>query len=83
MSEPIHPQSASPTVQCECGLPVPHRPHELGWPVQTGSAAFPATLDANTESFFCNFVEPQCGHSVPCQSVVRTRISLSRSHLSQ
>jgi hypothetical protein len=57
-------------------------PQELGLPVQEGSAAPPA-LDANTENFFANFAEPQCGHFVPAQSLERTRISLSRSHFPQ
>jgi hypothetical protein len=56
-------------------------PHELGLPVQDGSES-PA-LDANTENFFANFVEPQCGHFVPVQSLERTRTSLSCSHFSQ
>lgn len=57
-------------------------PQELGLPVQEGSDA-PAVLDANTENFFANFVEPQCGHLVPAQSLERTRTSLSRSHFPQ
>jgi len=63
--------------QCECALPVPHSPHERGWPVQAGFAALPATLEANTERLFVNFVEPQCGQGVPFHWVERTRISLS------
>jgi len=59
-------------------------PQELGLPVQTGASLAPPPLaEANTESFFASFVEPQCGHFVPFQSRERTRISLSRSHLSQ
>jgi hypothetical protein len=57
-------------------------PQELGVPLQDGSEALPA-LDAKTENFFANFVEPQCGHFVPAHSLDRTRISLSRSHFSQ
>ena len=70
--------------QCECGLPVPHMPHDLGEPVQDG-ASEPSleTDDAKTENFLLSFVEPQCGHVVPFQSLERTRISLSFEHLSQ
>lgn len=59
-------------------------PQELGCPVQLGAALFtPAVLAAKVEKFLLNFVEPQCGHFVPSQSLERTRISLSRSHLPQ
>jgi hypothetical protein len=68
-------------VQCEWGLPVPHMPQEPGVPVQEGSS--PLTLEANTESFFASFVEPQCGHWVPSQRVERTSISLSFSQPAQ
>jgi hypothetical protein len=40
----------------------------------------PAVFDANTESFFSIFFDPQCGHSVPCQRVVATSRSKSFSH---
>ena len=69
--------------QCECGLPVPHKPQERGCPVQAGSAGSPATLEAKTESFFTSRVDPQRGHSVPSQLLERTRTSLSAPHLSQ
>jgi len=69
--------------QCECGRPVPHSPHERGWPVQAGSAVLLATLEANTERLFVSFVEPQCGQGVPFRWVERTRISLSWLHFSQ
>jgi hypothetical protein len=68
--------------QCECGRPVPHIPQLFGTPVHCGADS-PATLDANTESFLCNFVDPHTGHFVPVQFVERTRISLSFSHSSQ
>jgi len=61
---------------------VPHIPHECGVPVQDGSAP-PLMLDANTENFFDNLVEPQCGHFVPSQSLERTSNSLSFVHFSQ
>jgi hypothetical protein len=51
--------------------------------VQTGSAGSPAPLEANTESFFVNLVEPQWGHGVPSQLLDRTSTSLSFSHFSQ
>jgi hypothetical protein len=59
-------------------------PQDDGVPVQVGaSPPVPALAEANTESFFSNFVEPQFGHFVPFQSLERTRISLSFSHCSQ
>jgi len=64
-------------------LPVPQSPHDFGWPVQTGADSSPVALDANTESFFVNRVEPQWGHGVPSQLLDRTRTSLSFSHFSQ
>jgi hypothetical protein len=39
--------------------------------------------EAKVENFLDNFLEPQCGHSEPFQSIVRTRISLSFPHFSQ
>jgi len=42
-----------------------------------------AADEANTDSLFSNFVEPQCGHFVPFHLLDRTRISLSLSHFSQ
>jgi hypothetical protein len=71
-------------VQCRWGLPVPHIPHELGTPLQEGAAGIaPAVAEAKVENFLDSFSEPQCGHFVPCQSLDRTRISLSFSHLAQ
>jgi hypothetical protein len=58
-------------------------PHERGLLEQLGASAVSPLLDAKTESFFCNFTEPQRGHFVPFQSLERTRISLSRSHFPQ
>jgi hypothetical protein len=62
-------------------LPVPQSPQDFGVPVQDGSA--PPALEAKTESFFDNLVEPQRGQGVPAQSLERTRISLSLLHFSQ
>jgi hypothetical protein len=45
--------------------------------------AAPVLAEAKVENFLDNFFEPQCGHSVPFQSLERTRISLSCSHFSQ
>jgi len=42
------------------------------------SAAEPALLEANTESFLESFFEPQCGQGVPSQLLERTSTSLSR-----
>jgi hypothetical protein len=59
-------------------------PQERGLLEQLGaSGAESPLLEAKTESFFCNFTEPQCGHFVPFHSLERTRISLSRLQLSQ
>jgi hypothetical protein len=69
--------------QCRCGLPVPHIPHEPGLPLQLSLGAAAPPLEANTESFFDNFGEPQCGQRVPFERLERTRISLSRSHFWQ
>jgi hypothetical protein len=74
--------SAEPA-QCECGFPVPHIPHELGVPEHDGVAPSFAVEEAKTENFLESFVEPQCGHLVPFQSLERTRTSLSRSHFPQ
>ena len=37
------------------------------------------TDDANTDSFFDNFFEPQCGQGVPCHLLERTNSSNSLS----
>jgi hypothetical protein len=55
----------------------------LGWPVHCGAAKSEPPLEAKTESFFSNFVEPHSGHFVPFQLLERTRISLSLSQASQ
>jgi hypothetical protein len=57
-------------------------PPPLPGPLELASPV-PGELEANVENFFASFIEPQCGHFVPCQSLERTRISLSRSHLAQ
>jgi hypothetical protein len=60
-------------------LPVPHNPHDFGWPVHTGASSAPP-LDANTDNFLLSFFEPQCGHAVPTHFVDRTSTSLSLPH---
>jgi hypothetical protein len=50
---------------------------------QASAAPAEALDDANTDSFFSSFVEPQCGHFAPFHLLERTRISLSRSHFPQ
>jgi hypothetical protein len=59
-------------------------PQELGTPEQEGPwpALFPP-LEAKTESRLVSLTDPQCGHGVPFHWLERTRISLSRSQLSQ
>jgi hypothetical protein len=62
---------------------VPHMPQELGVPVQDGPSLPEPAEDANTDSFFESFTDPQCGHLVPFQSLDRTKISLSFSQALQ
>jgi hypothetical protein len=62
---------------------VPHIPHELGLPVQVGPSVALPVDEANTDSFFESFGDPQRGHFVPFQSFERMSISLSFSHFSQ
>lgn len=50
---------------------------------QAGASSLPPPLEANTDNFLLNRVEPQFGQRVPFQSADRTRISLSRSHSEQ
>lgn len=67
--------------QCRCGPPRPQPQPPEGFAPQLGDfAAASPPADANTENFLASFPEPQWGHFVPCQSLERTRISLSRSH---
>ena len=82
---PARSSDAAVGYQCECGRPVPQRPHEWGVPLHEGASPppAPATLEANTESFLASFVEPQRGHAVPSQFVDRTRISLSSPQVAQ
>jgi hypothetical protein len=42
-----------------------------------------SALEAKVENIFSSWVEPQCGHDVPVQSLERTSISLSCSHFPQ
>jgi hypothetical protein len=58
-------------------------PQECEFPEQDASGALSPPLDANTENFLFSFVEPQCGHLVPSQSLERTSTSLSFSQLPQ
>jgi hypothetical protein len=69
--------------QCEWGLPVPHSPQELGWPVQPGSAPSRPLLEAKTDNFFISFVEPHFGQGVPFHWVERMSSSESCPHFSQ
>jgi len=72
--------------QCRCGLPgahpqLPHPPPPPALPADL--LLLLSAFDAKVENFFASLAEPQWGHFVPFQSLERTRISLSRSHLSQ
>jgi hypothetical protein len=59
-------------------------PHERGFPVHAAAGcSAPAFDDANTDSFFSSFFDPQCGQGVPFQLLDRTNTSLSRSHWPQ
>jgi hypothetical protein len=71
-------ERAAASGQCE-QLPLQRWPRPF--PFFTGAS--PAELAANVENFFWTFIEPQCGHLVPAQSLERTRISLSFAHCSQ
>jgi hypothetical protein len=52
--------------QCECGRPVPQSPQELGWPLQdAASDEFSPPLEANSDSFFVNRLDPHLGHAAP------------------
>ncbi len=42
-----------------------------------------ATEEANTDSFFVSFFEPQCGQDVPSHRLERTSNSKSFSQLAQ
>jgi len=55
----------------------------VGETAQASAAPAEEPDEANTDSFFFSFVEPQCGHFAPCHRLERTRISLSLSHFSQ
>ena len=73
--------------QCRCGLPGAH-PQPPLLPPEPGlegaaPAVFPVGQEAKVENFFSSVAAPQWGHRVPSQSLERTRISLSRSHLPQ
>jgi hypothetical protein len=50
---------------------------------QASPPASPPPLEANTESFFSSFGEPQRGQVVPFQSLDRTSTSLSWLQLAQ
>ena len=51
---------------------------------QAGPSDFDeATDEANTESFFDSFFEPQCGQGVPSHRLERTSNSKSFSQLAQ
>lgn len=59
-------------------------PQERGLPEQDSPLPSPPpALEANTESFFASFSEPQCGHFVPSQLLERTSTSLSFPHFPQ
>ena len=70
-------------LQCEWGRPVPQRPHEPGVPVHEGPSLTEPPEDANTESRFDSWDDPQWGHLVPFHLLERTRISLSFLHFPQ
>lgn len=62
---------------------MPHRPQDLGWPVQAGGAFSLLTVEAKTDSFLASLVEPHAGHFVPSHFEERTSISESPPHCSQ
>jgi len=62
---------------------VPQSPHELGWPVQLASDELSPPLEAKTERFLVNFLDPHLGQAVPSHLLERTRISESAPHFPQ
>lgn len=58
---------------------VPQRPHDVGLPLHAGPSAlsFPPPAEENTDSFLISSRDPHRGHSVPSQSLDRTKTSLS------
>ncbi|HUD47104.1 MAG TPA: hypothetical protein VMR33_09750 [Candidatus Baltobacteraceae bacterium] len=70
--------------QCECGRPVPHIPHERGFPLHaSASGESPPPLDAKTDNFLVNRFDPHLGQGVPVHLLERMRISLSVPHFPQ
>jgi hypothetical protein len=63
---------------------VPHKPQELGWPVQDGAAdASSPPLEAKTDNFLVNRLDPHFGQAVPAQRLDRTSTSESSPHFPQ
>jgi hypothetical protein len=63
---------------------VPHIPQERGLPLHAaGSEESPPPLDAKTERFFVNRLDPHLGQGVPFHLLERTRTSLSTPHSAQ
>ena len=52
-------------------------------PQAEAAAVDEATEEANTDSFFVSFFEPQCGQGVPSHRLERTSNSKSFSQLAQ
>jgi hypothetical protein len=63
---------------------VPHRPQELGLPVQDAlSEVSSPPLEANTDNFLVNRLDPHFGQEVPSQWLERTSTSDSFPHFPQ
>jgi hypothetical protein len=63
---------------------VPHIPQELGLPVQDApSDASSPPLEAKSDNFLLNRLDPHLGQAVPSQRLERTRISESTPHFPQ
>jgi hypothetical protein len=63
---------------------VPQRPQELGWPVQDGpSDESSPPLEAKSDNFLVNRLDPHFGQAVPSQSLERTSTSESFPHFPQ
>ena len=63
---------------------MPQRPQELGLPVQdAASEESTPPLEAKTDSFLFNRLDPHFGQAVPSQRLDRTRISESFPHFPQ
>jgi hypothetical protein len=63
---------------------VPQRPQELGWPLQVAASdEFWPPLEAKSENFLVNRLDPHFGQEAPLVRLERTSISESAPHFPQ